>query len=202
MILPGGTQAIVYILSSFGCAKAPKRIALRPVRIIPVWHAVNAMPHKIRMKTIFAFSDIHEGTLPPRLLAVAEESDYVFFLGDGAARMGDLALHKGFFAVKGNCDYLPLPEETVTEVEGVKILLTHGHRYGVKTDLLSLALRAEELGCRLVFFGHTHTAEIVEHGAVTLVNPGSLTHPSFGTPTYAYTVITEGRAFTKLVPAL
>ena len=159
------------------------------------------MPHKIRMKTIFAFSDIHEGTLPPRLLAVAEESDYVFFLGDGAARMGDLALHKGFFAVKGNCDYLPLPEETVTEVEGVKILLTHGHRYGVKTDLLSLVLRAEELGCRLVFFGHTHTAEIVEHGAVTLVNPGSLTHPSFGTPTYAYTVITEGRAFTKLVPA-
>lgn len=160
------------------------------------------MPHKIRMKTIFAFSDIHEGTLPPRLLAVAEESDYVFFLGDGAARMGDLVLHKGFFAVKGNCDYLPLPEETVTEVEGVKILLTHGHRYGVKTDLLSLALRAEELGCCLVFFGHTHTAEIVEHGAVTLVNPGSLTHPSFGTPTYAYTVITEGRAFTKLVPAL
>ena len=70
------------------------------------------MPHKIRMKTIFAFSDIHEGTIPPRLLAVAEESDYVFFLGDGAARMGDLALHKGFFAVKGNCDYLPLPEET------------------------------------------------------------------------------------------
>ena len=84
----------------------------------------------------------------------------------------------------------------------MKILLTHGHRYGVKTDLLSLALRAEELGCRLVFFGHTHTAEIVEHGAVTLVNPGSLTHPSFGTPTYAYTVITEDRAFTKLVPAL
>ena len=160
------------------------------------------MPHKIRMKTIFAFSDIHEGTLPPRLLAVAEESDYVFFLGDGAARMGDLALHKGFFAVKGNCDYLPLPEETVTEVEGVKILLTHGHRYGVKTDLLSLALRAEELGCRLVFFGHTHIPEIIERDGVTFVNPGSVTHPFFGEPTYAYTCLTNGRHFTKLVPAL
>ena len=33
-----GTQAIVYILSSFGCAKAPKRIAPRLVRIIPGWH--------------------------------------------------------------------------------------------------------------------------------------------------------------------
>ena len=34
----GGTQTIVYILTSFGCAKAPKRIAPRPVCIIPVRH--------------------------------------------------------------------------------------------------------------------------------------------------------------------
>ena len=37
-------QAIVYILSSFGCAKAPKRIALRLVRIIPVWHRKRTSP--------------------------------------------------------------------------------------------------------------------------------------------------------------
>ena len=135
------------------------------------------MPHKIRMKTIFAFSDIHEGTLPPRLLAVAEESDYVFFLGDGAARMGDLALHKGFFAVKGNCDFLPLPEETVTEVEGVKILLTHGHRYGVNVSNRRLAEEARDRGCGLAFFGHTHRPQMEEVGGVTCINPGSLSYP-------------------------
>lgn len=152
------------------------------------------------MKTIFAFSDIHERQLSPALLAIAQESDFVFFLGDGAARIGDLALHKGFYGVAGNCDFLPLPEETVIETEGLKILLTHGHRYGVKSDLLSLSLRAEELGCRLVFYGHTHIPEVTEHGAVTLVNPGSLSYPAFGQPTYAYTCITDGRAFTKIVP--
>ena len=34
--------AIVYILARFGCAKAPKRIAPRLVRIIPVWHIGKA----------------------------------------------------------------------------------------------------------------------------------------------------------------
>ena len=38
-----GTQAIVYILSSFGCAKAPKRTALRLVHIIPVRHQCAAL---------------------------------------------------------------------------------------------------------------------------------------------------------------
>ena len=144
------------------------------------------------MKTIFAFSDIHERQLSPALLAIAQESDFVFFLGDGAARIGDLALHKGFYGVAGNCDYLPLPEETVVETEGLKILLTHGHRYGVKSDLLSLSLR--------VFYGHTHIPEVTERSGVTLVNPGSLSYPAFGQPTYAYTCITDGRAFTKIVP--
>ena len=63
------------------------------------------------MKTIFAFSDTHEKPLSPALVSVAEESDFVFFLGDGARGIGDLALHKGFYGVKGNCDFLPLPEE-------------------------------------------------------------------------------------------
>ena len=38
--LPCGdmAQAIVYLPARFGCAKAPKRIAPRLVRIIPVWH--------------------------------------------------------------------------------------------------------------------------------------------------------------------
>lgn len=154
------------------------------------------------MTTIFAFSDIHEKTLPAYLKDIAEESDYVFFLGDGAARIGDLVLHKNFYGVAGNCDSLPLPPELTLEIEGVKILLTHGHSYGVKSDLLPLSLRAKELACKLAYFGHTHTAETVEDDGVTLVNPGSLAHPLFGPPTYAYTVIQGGRAFTKLVPVV
>lgn len=54
------------------------------------------------MKTITVFSDSHGMPLPNKLLSVANESDLVFFLGDGLSSLGDMALHKGFHAVKGN----------------------------------------------------------------------------------------------------
>lgn len=151
------------------------------------------------MKTIFAFSDIHERTFPAALLPVAEESDYVFFLGDGVARLRELSAHKGFYAVKGNCDSVDLPHETVLEIEGVRVLLTHGDAYRVKSDLLPLSCRAKELNCSLVFFGHTHVAEIVKDDDVTLINPGSLGQSFFSPPSYAYTVIEKGKVVSKIV---
>lgn len=155
---------------------------------------------KPAMKTIFAFSDIHERTLPPNLEEVANESDYVFFLGDGAARLACLSGHKNFYAVRGNCDIMPLPAEQIIEVEGVRILLTHGDAYRVKSDLLSLSLRAAELGCSLAVYGHTHFAERTEYNGVTLINPGALSHPMSQTPTYAYIVIEKGKILSSFVP--
>ena len=151
------------------------------------------------MKTIFAFSDLHYKKLSPQLKSVAAESDYVFFLGDGAVNLEELPLHKGFYGVRGNCDTLPLPKEECLEIEGIKVLLTHGDAYGVKDSLLRLEYHAKEQGCSLAFFGHTHFAEITEADGLTLINPGAL-GSSFGDASYAYTVITEGRAFTKIVP--
>ena len=44
-------QAIVYLPARFGCAKAPKRIAPRLVRIIPVWHREPS--ENLRRSSIF-----------------------------------------------------------------------------------------------------------------------------------------------------
>lgn len=151
------------------------------------------------MKTILAFSDTHGAPLPSRLLSVARESDLVFFLGDGLGGLRELADHPGLYAVKGNCDFLPSPDELTLDVEGVRVFLTHGHLYGVKTDLLNLSLRAEELGCSLAFFGHTHIAETVPRGGLTLINPGSAARPAYGVPTYAYTVVNGKKAVATLV---
>ena len=140
------------------------------------------------MKTILAFSDAHGVPLPERLVSVARESDFVFFLGDGLGGLREIA-----------CDSYPAPEERVLDIENVRVLLTHGHLYRVKTDLLNLTLRAEELGCSLAFFGHTHLAEEVKADGVTLVNPGSLAYPMTGTPSYAYTVINGDKIVTTLV---
>ncbi len=152
------------------------------------------------MKTIVAFSDLHYSAIPDRLKSVALESDYVFFLGDGGSRLGDLLFHKGLVAVKGNCDDCPFPREEIVDVEGVKILATHGDLYGVKRDLLPLTLRANELGCDMVLYGHTHCTNIEEFDGLMLINPGAIHSPVIGTPTYCYIVINGEQITHKIVP--
>lgn len=137
--------------------------------------------------------------LPSRLTDVANESKYVLFLGDGLGSLDDLMCHKGFHAVKGNCDRYEFCDEEVVEIDGVRILLTHGDRYHVKRGLLELDLRARELGCTLVFYGHTHFAQIDENAGITFVCPGSIYSPLSGAPSYAYTVVHDGKFTVKIV---
>ncbi len=151
------------------------------------------------MKTIVCLSDIHHATISERLKSVICESDYFLFLGDGISKLGDLLFCKNLYAVEGNCDNTGFPKETTIEIEGVKVLLTHGDRYGVKTGLQRLYLRAKELDCSLVFYGHTHQSEIAKEDGITFVNPGALYNPTCGTPSYAYCVITKEKYVVKIV---
>jgi len=85
-------------------------------------------------------------------------------------------------AVVGNCDWLGAdgPEELVLQFERVKILLTHGHRYGVKHGYDLLVDRALALGVKVAVFGHTHKAYQAWEKGVLLFNPGSLAYPRGG----------------------
>ena len=151
------------------------------------------------MKTIVVFSDSHYDNIPERLKSVANEADFVFFCGDGVARLGDLLFHKGLVAVKGNCDDAPFPREQVIDIEGVKCLITHGDLYGVKSDLLPLYYRARELGCRLVCYGHTHYAKMEKVEGITFINPGAIHSPVASQPSYAYIVINGNQITEKIV---
>ncbi|MDO5491580.1 MAG: metallophosphoesterase [Bacillota bacterium] len=79
-------------------------------------------------------------------------------------------------AVGGNCDGSG-PDRQIIETEYGRILLTHGHREGVKYDLNILRYRAMEEDCRAVFYGHTHQSSVIEADGMHFVNPGSLTLP-------------------------
>lgn len=120
-------------------------------------------------------------------------------MGDGLRSLGGILCHKGFYGVRGNCDGVPIDNEQLLEIDGVKILLTHGDKYHVKPDLLELSLRASELGCSLVFYGHTHVADITEHNGVTFICPGSTCTSTSGYPSYAYVVIHDGKFTAKIV---
>jgi len=153
----------------------------------------------IDMHTIVAFSDAHGAPLPQKLLQVASEADYVLYLGDGINGLGEIMLHKGLHAVSGNCDIPCFPQEEVLELDGVRMLLTHGHKYNVKRDLLNVALRAKELDCAAVFYGHTHLAAIDDMGGVTLVCPGSPCYTAGAAASYAYAVVHQGKLTVKIV---
>ena len=99
------------------------------------------------------------------------------------------------YSVKGNCD--GGGADQIIEIEGVKVLLTHGDKYGVKNCLLNLSFRAKELGVNAVFYGHTHIANIEVIDKITFINPGCMT--SFGQKSYCYAVFHQGKLTAKIV---
>lgn len=79
--------------------------------------------------------------------------------------------------VAGNNDFFShAPYELTVDAEGIRLLLCHGH--GISD--VSLAKRAEVLGCSFALKGHTHISGISQAGGVTLLNPGSISRPRDG----------------------
>ncbi len=75
--------------------------------------------------------------------------------------------------VKGNCDLSRAESERIFSVDSKKILLTHGHKYHVKSTLTNIYYKALEENCNYVLFGHTHRYfNFVEDG-IHFINPGS-----------------------------
>jgi uncharacterized protein len=131
------------------------------------------------MSKVLIVSDSHGST--EILDAIKEkhvgEVDQMIHCGDSELTVGNNSI-SGFTIVKGNCDfYGDFPEEAMVEVEGYKILVVHGHLYSVKSSLLSLSYRAEEMGANIVCFGHSHLLGAEKIQDVLFVNPGSIRLP-------------------------
>ena len=158
--------------------------------------------------TLLVLSDSHGR--PDRMEEVIRRvrPDGILFAGDGLRDLSRAEVTAPLWAVAGNCDWLTSPvivqgreltprtEELVT-VEGVRILLMHGHTYSVKGGLGSAVARAVQQEADLLIYGHTHLpvelhlrpddrrADFGVTKPLTLFNPGSLgdRDASFGTLT-------------------
>jgi putative phosphoesterase len=155
------------------------------------------------MKKIIVVSDTHGSKKGlDSIRALIAENDCLVHLGDGAYDVRELQSETPdkFYVVRGNCDFFsPLPEEWELEIERVKIYVCHGHKYGVKSSLISLAREAKRRGCQVAFYGHTHDALISEIDGVTLINPGSFKRPVGEGGSYAYVVIEKEKVTPVLV---
>jgi uncharacterized protein len=131
------------------------------------------------MSKVLIISDSHGLTKELEIIRERHlgEVDLMIHCGDSEL-MADNKAIEGYLTVMGNCDFTGgYPLETLTEVAGRKILVTHGHRFSVKTSLLKLAYKAEEVSADIVCFGHSHIlgAEVI--GGRLFLNPGSIRLP-------------------------
>ncbi len=113
----------------------------------------------------------------------------VFYLGDGVNAVDEIKAFypdKTFYTVSGNCDWgSDHPQYGETVVEGIRVVFTHGHRYGVKYGTERLFEAAANVGARLVLFGHTHIASQEYRDGIYVINPGALHGAREGREGYA-----------------
>lgn len=152
---------------------------------------------------ILVFSDSH-GNLENMVQAVEQESpDMLFHLGDGwrdAQRLHGLFPDLPFYQVPGNCDFHSpgAPTERQLELQGTRILLCHGHTYGVKNSLLNVGFAAQEQDLDLFLFGHTHKPLVDRRGKTWFLNPGSIGDPL--RPSYGVVTLETGQLDARTVP--
>lgn len=79
--------------------------------------------------------------------------------------------------VLGNSDFFSgLPGESIFQLGGKRVWVTHGHNYCVSLDTAMIKEEAVAKGVDVVMFGHTHKP-LIEDGEVLCINPGSLSYP-------------------------
>lgn len=130
------------------------------------------------MSKVLVVSDSHGLTKELEVLRERhiDEVDLMIHCGDSQLMPDDKSI-SGYLTVLGNCDFSGYPLETEAEIAERKIFVTHGHRYSVKTSLMNLKYKAEEVGADIACFGHSHIlgAEVI--GKTLFLNPGSIRMP-------------------------
>ena len=138
---------------------------------------------EMRMKRVLVLSDSH-GNVGNMIRAVKrEEPDMILHLGDCVVDADALRRefpHTTMVNVPGNCDFSRGDTERLIDIDGYKVLMCHGHTYGVKMSYMHLELHAKEIGADLALFGHTHKLFYDKHNGLAMMNPGSIGAPLWG----------------------
>lgn len=120
-----------------------------------------------------------------RTLSLMGDLDMIIHLGDHYKDIIKLneKYKKQIEYVTGNNDYSsqPIYEKTIT-AGGMKIFMTHGHKYGVYFDLSRLSFKAQEEYADVVLYGHTHIQSREDYNGVIFLNPGSTSVPRDNKP--------------------
>lgn len=144
---------------------------------------------------LLVLSDSHGEVEAMARAAELTRPDRILHLGDvmrDAEKLQRLFPDIPMEMVPGNCDLRPgEPAERLLFLEDKRVLMCHGHTYGVKQSLIQAGLAAEEKRLDLFLFGHTHKPLWDWRGRTVFVNPGSIGNRL--RPTFAVVEIQDGK---------
>lgn len=130
---------------------------------------------------ILVLSDSHASMRFMRRCVQSIHPDAVIHLGDyyddGQALQEEFP-GIPFHLVPGNCDKYRCPPDTPQSlgyaVCGMRMLMTHGHMFYVKSGTGALTAQARRMGVQAALYGHTHQAQCTrEEDGLWVINPGS-----------------------------
>jgi len=123
---------------------------------------------------ICLISDSHGNRLKVENLLLNNKFDYVFFMGDGLKDFENIEEIINLKKVSGNCDFFSFEAITqFTNVEGFKIMQTHGHEFRAKLTPFLMLEKAKNNYCDIVCFGHTHKQMSEKIEGILFINPGA-----------------------------
>lgn len=127
---------------------------------------------------ILVFSDSHRSLSGMYAAIDLHRPQQVIHLGDIMSDAEEVAEHYPklpFCLVPGNCDGwgAAVPVKKQINLAGKSILLSHGHRWGVKSGYDTAIADARAVGADILLFGHTHIplCRQLEDG-LWMMNPG------------------------------
>lgn len=127
---------------------------------------------------ILVFSDSHRSLSGMYAAIDLHKPQQVIHLGDMMSDAEEVAEHYPmlpFCLVPGNCDGwgAAVPVKKEIKLGGKSILLSHGHRWGVKSGCGAAIADARAVGADILLFGHTHVplCRRLEDG-LWMMNPG------------------------------
>ena len=98
--------------------------------------------------------------------------------------------------VLGNTDWPDgnQPLARIVCAAGHRILLAHGHSFGVQYTTKFFADAAAESNCDIAVYGHTHVVDVSPGTPITVLNPGSAARPRDAyEPSYMVVEMEEGQ---------
>ena len=152
---------------------------------------------------ILVFSDSHRSLSGMYAAIDLHRPEQVIHLGDMMADAEEVAKHyptTPFCLVPGNCDgwVVTVPVKKQITLGGKSILLSHGHRWGVKSGYERAIDDARAVGADVLLFGHTHRPLVDMRGKTLFLNPGSI--GDYAHPFYGVLTLSGGRADGRTVP--